>query len=157
MHVRIVWGRQFQIRGARFEKQTEPDVSERAKWCAEDWFPLVSWEFFVRFRFLQMSCGAVPKWQFCTIRCRATTADERPARPGGLRWRAKTCSFVLTSLELEERGSLRRFDKTQPRLQHVHVGAPLMRRSGVIYRDCADTPKIKLSWFTAKVIMYCSS
>ena len=79
MHVRIGWGRKFQIRGARFEKQTEPDVVRGRNGVKEDWFPLVSWECFVRFSFLQMSCGAVPKWHFCTIRAS---------------WRAHRCSML---------------------------------------------------------------
>ena len=79
MHVRIGWGREFQIRGARFEKQTEPDVVRGRKGVKQDWFPLVSWECFVRFSFLQMSCGAVPKWHFCTIRAS---------------WRAQRCSML---------------------------------------------------------------
>ena len=54
MHgVRIGWGRKFQIRGARFEKQTEPDVVRGRNGVKEDWFPLVSWECLVRFSFLQ--------------------------------------------------------------------------------------------------------
>ena len=64
MHVRIGWGRKFQIRAARFEKQTEPDVVRGWNGVKEDWFPLVSWECLVRFSFLQMSCRAVPKWHF---------------------------------------------------------------------------------------------
>ena len=67
VHVRIGWRRKFQIRGARFEKQTEPDVVRGRNGMKEDWFPLVSWGCFVRISFLQMSCGAVPKWHFCTI------------------------------------------------------------------------------------------
>ena len=79
MHVRIGWGGKFQIRGARFEKQTEPDVVRGRNGVKQDWFPLVSWECFVRFSFLQMSCGAVPKWHFCTIRAS---------------WRAHRCSIL---------------------------------------------------------------
>ena len=79
MHVRIGWGRKFQIRGARFEKQIEADVVRGRNGVKEDWFPLVSWECFVRFSFLQMTCGAVPKWHFCTIRAS---------------WRAHRCSML---------------------------------------------------------------
>ena len=42
MHVRIGLGRKFQIRGARFEKQTEPDAVRGRNGVKEDRFPLVS-------------------------------------------------------------------------------------------------------------------
>ena len=75
MHIRTGWGRRFQIRGARFEKQTEPDVVRGRNGVKEDWFPLVSWECFVRFS----SSQAMPKWHFCPIRAS---------------WRAQRCSML---------------------------------------------------------------
>ena len=68
----------FQIIRAWFEKQTEPDVVRGRNGVKRDWFPLVSWVCFVHFNFLNMSCGAVLKWHFCTIRAN---------------WRAQRCSI----------------------------------------------------------------
>ena len=101
MHVRIDWGRKFQIRGARFEKQTEPDVVRGRNGAKQDWFPLVSWECFVRFSFLQMSCRAVPKWHFCTIRA-SWRAQRYQLTEGQLRiarWHLQ-CNEFLSSTDL---------------------------------------------------------
>ena len=59
---RIGRGRKFQIRGAQFEKQTEPDVvrGRNGTGVKQDWFAPVLWDRFLRFSFLQMTCEAVP-------------------------------------------------------------------------------------------------
>ena len=116
MHVRIGWGRKFQIRGARFKKQTDPDVVRGRNGVKEDWFPLVSWECFVRFSFLQMTCGAVPKWHFCTIRAS---------------WRAHRCSM------LDNRSSTNRGPTA-----HCQV-APAVQLSST---DLASGSSVQLTW-----------
>ena len=83
----------------------------------EDWFPLVSWECFVQFSFLQMSCGAVPKWHFCTIRTS---------------WRAQRCSM------LDNRSSTSRGPTA-----HCQV-APAVQRVAFLHRP--SEPVLLCSW-----------
>ena len=136
MHVRIGWGRKLQIRGARFEKQTEPDVVRRRNGMKQDWFPLVSWECFVRFSFLQMSCRALcpndifapsgPAGEPKDVQCRTTGAQLVEGQLRIARWHPQ-CNELLSSTDLASGSSVQLTWLAQTLRRHTQSRVGLLK------------------------------